>query len=188
MALLMLLNVCAAEPVPDDELLARAESMAENIDIFAGSDEIQQCFGTPDMIRTVIAAWTEGDHRQPAAVYRLVLTEALLAEVMAIEPMTPMIATTLRQRAVTAVINAMITAFSERDVAASSITAISTGFAGDAGCSIYILCYDEGADVAVGFYPFGDGVSGAYAAFIPGSFEENYLESWQADVNVERVR
>ena len=188
MALLMLLNVCAAEPLADDALLNLAEVMAENVDLAADSDELHRLYSTPDTLRTIIATWAEGDHRAPTAVYRIVLYESMLSGMIPIDGLSPMVTTHLMQRAVVAMITSINAAYGAENLAASSITAISTGFAGTTDCSIYVLCYDTGADVAVCFYPFDGDTSGAYATFLAGDFEENHLESWLADFTVERVR
>ena len=188
MAMFLLLNVGAAEPLSDDALLILAEVMAENVDLAAESDELHRLYSTPDNLRTVIATWAEGDHREPSAVYRIVLDESMLSGMISIDGLSSLVVTHLMQRALVSMITTLNAAYGTENLAASSITAISTGFAGTTDCSIYVLCYDAGADVAVCFYPFDGGTSGAYATFLAGDFEENHLEGWLADVTVERLR
>ena len=184
----LLFTAAFAESAADDTFLIIAELMAENVDIAADSDELRKLFSTPDSIRAILASWAEGDHAHASAVYRIRLDDALLSMLITVDSLPTVVAANLIQRAVVSVITSLNAAYGAQTLAASNIAAISTGFAGTAECCLYILCYEEGADVAVGFYPFDGETYGAYATFIGGKFEENHLADWQKDVPVERLR
>ena len=188
-AVAVLLTCAVAEPIAEDALLVLAEVMAESVDVAAGSDAWHGLFETPAAMRDIIDSWAAGDHRKAESVYRIVIGEKHLAEITTDDPLTPVLNASLIQRAMVAVISTLNAAHGSEVLAASSITSVSTGFAGTVECSIYILGYAEGADVAVCFYPFDGGTSGAYATFLAGEYNgEKLAEMLDSDITIERIR
>lgn len=188
LSFILMFAAAYADPVADDALLVLAELLAENADAAAESEEVHKLFSTPENIRGRIAAWAEGDHQEATSVYRIRLDDDILSMIIKVDSLPPVAATSLIQRAAISVISSLNAAYGAEALAASNITAISTGFTGTTECCVYILCYGEGADVAVCFYPFDSGTSGAYATFLAGDFEENHLADWQQESKIERLR
>lgn len=188
-ALALLLSSAAAEAIQEDALLILAQLLAKEVDLAASSSAYLDMYSPSDEIIVQLDDWREGEHSAPTAVYRITPDEDYFADKIDADMLSPLLVANALNRHMVGLITELNARHGVIPLVASTSVQISTALLGTVDSCIYVLCFEDGADVAVCFSPVDGGLSNATALFLADKYtQESLEEQLDAQLTVETIR